>query len=321
MGNILFFSRKELAIVVAIGIVTGLADHQIAVLLFASAGRVESVVLLNDYLAYVTGGPLFGDLLQTWLQFGAVIAAFLVRKPAAATIAMTINGLCQVFAYGEHDPHLLYGVPGLGADIVFALFRYRRYDVPVVCLAGISCAVFWYPIVWFTHGIYLYPLSFILSDLAIRILGSAVGDGLLGAALAMIVLKLVGRRWKESRASMLGNGNDATKLPRVTGLLVIVFGVLVIMLTYTFSSVSNFFSSLGPKIPSGNPRLEEYNLGYVIGVLLIFLVLTLIAFWSLRSRYSEPAGAKDASFDSVHTMKGLTSDAASSRCLCASIPD
>jgi ABC-type thiamin/hydroxymethylpyrimidine transport system permease subunit len=292
LANILFFSRKELAVIVAVGVVSGLADHQIAALLFASVARVQSVVLFNDYLAYVTGGPLFGDLLQTWLQFAAVLTAYLVRKPAAATIAMTINGLVQVFAYGEHDPHLLYAVTGLGADVVFASFRFKRYDISVACLAGISCATFWYPIVWFTHGIYLYPLSFILPDLAVRVFGSAVGDGLLGAAIALTVLKIAGRKWNGPRASVLGNRDDATKLPLVSGLLIVLTGVMVIILTYAFPSVSDFFLSIGPKIQSGDPRLEEYNLGYVIGVLLIFLVLTMLAFWSLRSRHSEQAGAE-----------------------------
>jgi ABC-type thiamin/hydroxymethylpyrimidine transport system permease subunit len=197
LSNILFFSRKELAIVVAVGLVSGLLDHQTNALVFAVVARIHSVVIFNDYLDYVTGGPVFGDLLQTWLQYGAVLAAYLVRKPAAGTVALTINGLCQVFVYANHDPHLLYAVPGLGADVVFALFRYKRYDVPVVCLAGIASAIFWYPIVWFTHGIYLFPLSFILSDLAIRILGSAVGNGLLGAALGLIILSLARRKGSE----------------------------------------------------------------------------------------------------------------------------
>jgi ABC-type thiamin/hydroxymethylpyrimidine transport system permease subunit len=245
----------------------------------------------NDYLAYVTGGPVFGDFLLTWLEWGAVLAACLVRKPAAGTIALTINGFCQVFVHGTHDPHLLYGVPGLGADVVFALFRYRRYDVPVVCLAGIACGVFWYPIVWFTHGIYLYPRSFILPDLALRILGSAVGDGLFAAAVALTILKIVGRKWNEPRAQALGyaggGGGDATKLANATGLLTISIGVLLVVLTRAFSPVSNFFLSIGPMIPSGIPSMEEYNPGYVIGVLLIFLVLTMLAFWNLRSRYSD----------------------------------
>src|ERR1017187_4521148 len=186
LSNILFFSRKELALVVAVGIVTGLMNDKIEMLEFASVARIHILVLVNDYLAFKTGGPVFGDLLETWLEYGGVLAACLVRKPAAGTIALTINGLCQVFVNGTHDPHLLYGVPGLGADLVFASFRYKRYDLPAVCLAGIACSMFWYPIVWFTHGIYLYPLSFILSDLAIRVLGSAFGDGLLGATLALL---------------------------------------------------------------------------------------------------------------------------------------
>jgi ABC-type thiamin/hydroxymethylpyrimidine transport system permease subunit len=286
LGNILFFSRKELAVVVAIGIVTGLLDNKAEMLEFALVAGNHSLVMVNDYLDFVTGGPIFGDLLLAWLEYGGVLAACLVRKPAAGTIALTINGLCQVFVHGTHDPHLLYGVPGLGADIVFALFRYKRYDVPVVCLAGISSMMFWYPIVWFTHDVYLYPPSFILADLAFRILGSAVGDGLLGAGLALIILTLIGRKWNEPRAASLGKGDDVMKHANATGLVIISLGVLVIALTYAFSSVSNFFLSIGPKI-SGGSHVEEYNPGYVIGVLLIFLVLTILVFWNLRSRYSD----------------------------------
>lgn len=97
-----------------------------------------------------------------------------------------------------HNPHLLYGVSGLGADIIFASFRYKRYDVSAVCLAGIACGLFWYPIVWFTHGIYLYPPSFVVSDLAIRVVGSAaflppMATILAGATVFMVLMDLVTR--------------------------------------------------------------------------------------------------------------------------------
>jgi energy-coupling factor transport system substrate-specific component len=290
LAKILFFSSKDLAALLAVGIATGLVNHQALSLLFAWVSRIHGLVIFNDYLDYVTGGPVFEDLLLTWLEYGGVLAACLVRKPAAGTIALTINGLCQVFVYGNHDPHLFYGFSGLGADIVFALLRYRRYDVLAVCSAGVMSGLFWYPIVWFTHGIYLYPPSFILSEIAIRVLGSALGDGLLGAALALMILRLAGRKWNEPYASMLRKENGATKLPYIVGLLITLFGVLVIVLTYAFSPVSNFFLSIGPAIPSGNPRSEEYNPGYVVGVLLVFLVLVMLAFWNLRSRYSPSKG-------------------------------
>jgi energy-coupling factor transport system substrate-specific component len=280
---LLFFSKRELAVVVAVGLATGLADHQLVALLFAFVARVPSLVLFNGYLAHVTGGPVFGDLLETWLEYGAVLAAFLVRRPAAGTIALTINGLCQVFVHGNHDPHLLYGFPGLGADIVFASFRYKRYDARVCALAGIACGMFWYPIVWFTHGIYLFPSSFIVSDLALRVVGSAVGNGLLGGVLALIVLKLARRGVVEPRAPELGV-DDTGKNASAIGLLAVSIGVLLIVLTKTVSSVSDFFLGIGPHISAGIAMLEEYNPGDVIGVLLIFLAVTMLAFWNLRSR-------------------------------------
>jgi ABC-type thiamin/hydroxymethylpyrimidine transport system permease subunit len=285
LGNIIFFSKKELAVIVAVGVITGLLDDKVEFLEFTFVARTHIIVLFNDYLAFKTGGPVFGDLLQTWLEYGAVLAACLVRKPAAGTIAMTINGICQVFINGTHDPHLLYGVPGLGADLVFAAFRYKRYDIPAVCLAGVATAMFWYPIVWFTHGIYLYPISFILSDAALRVLGSAVGDGLLAGAVALLIFSLLGRKWNEPRASALGGGGvqDAN----ATGLLIISLGVLLIAVTHAFSSVSNFFLRIGPNVSPGMPHLEEYNPGYVIGVLLIFLVITILAFRNFRSLYSD----------------------------------
>jgi len=278
-------------VVAAVGILTGLLNEQGETSLFAAVGGNQGAMLVNDYLAYVTGGPVFGDLLQTWLEYGGVLAACLVRKPASATIALTINGLCQVFVHGTHDPHLLYGVSGLGADILFGLFRYKRYDLLSVCLAGTFCGLFWYPIVWFTHGVFLYPPSFILPDFVVRLLGSAAGNGLLGGALALAVIKLSGRKWNEPSTFMLRNDDCATKVPYYTGLLVMLVGVVSILLTYAYSPVSNFFMSIGPAIPAGNPRSEEYNPGYVIGVLLIFLVLVTLAFWKLKARLTGEVGA------------------------------
>jgi ABC-type thiamin/hydroxymethylpyrimidine transport system permease subunit len=289
LRRILFFSRKELAIILAVGLVTGLLDGRVETLEFAVVAHNRTLVLVNDYLAFKTGGPVFGDLLETWLEYGAVLAACLVRKPAAGTIALTINGLCQVFANGTHDPHLLYGVPGLGADIVFAYFRYSRYDLTTIGLAGIACAMFWYPVVWFTHGLYLYPTSFIVSDFVLRVAGSAVGDGLLAGGVALMVLSLTGRKWPGQASPTLEGPGGSTRDANATGLLIISMGVFLIALTHASSVLANFFLSIGPKIPPGNPTLEEYNPGYVIGVLVIFLVVAILAFRNTRSLYSDDA--------------------------------
>ena len=291
MRNILFFfSRKELAIIIAVGLITGILDDRVEMLEFATVARIHMLVIVNDYIQFKAGGPAFGDLLETWLEFGGVVAACLIRKPAAGTLALTINGLCQVFVNGTHDPHLLYGVPGLGADLAFGLFRYKRYDAPVIALAGVASAMFWYPIVWFTHGIYLYPPLFIFVDLLLRIGGSAVGDGLIGGAVAVIFFCGVGRRrWSETRALAFTDGEEereTTRLADAIGLLVVSFAVLLIVITRSIASVSSFFLSIGPNIPPGIQTMEEYNPGYIIALTLVFLVLTMLALWRLRFRYS-----------------------------------
>jgi ABC-type thiamin/hydroxymethylpyrimidine transport system permease subunit len=172
-------------------------DHRIENALFQFVLGIPSYVDFSNYVFNTTGGPVVGDLLQTWEQYGAVLAAFIVRKPGSGTIAMTINGFGQVFLNGTHTPHLLYGVAGLGADLVFAAFMYKRYDVRVAALAGLSAGLFWYPIVYATHGVYLYPTSFIIIDLIIRALGSPIGNGLLGAAIGTAILRIAQRaKWR-----------------------------------------------------------------------------------------------------------------------------
>ncbi len=191
MPRLPHFTRYDLIAIIAVGILTPLIDSRVERLLVQYFFDIRNVVNIFDY----TGGPFNSDLLIVWEEYGAVLAAYLVRKPGAATIAMTINGFGQFFIDGFQGPHhLLYGVSGLGADVVFALFRYRRYDVRVSTVAGIASQVFWLPLSYAYHAVLqLYPVTFIESDLTVRVLGSAVGDGLLGAALGFIILNLARR--------------------------------------------------------------------------------------------------------------------------------
>ncbi|MDV3294096.1 MAG: ECF transporter S component [Nitrososphaerales archaeon] len=178
-----------MVVLFSIGIATPLIDHYILDFSVQYFYNVQNVVRIFDY----TGGPVNSDLLLVWLEYGSVLAAYVVRKLGAATVVMTTNGFVQVFVGGAHAPHLLYGVSGLAVDLVFASFRYRRYDLPVALLAGVACAVSWYPIVYFTHGVFLLPSSFAVSDFILRVFGSAIGDGLLGAALGVAIASLARR--------------------------------------------------------------------------------------------------------------------------------
>ncbi|MDV3293845.1 MAG: ECF transporter S component [Nitrososphaerales archaeon] len=180
------FSRNQLLLLVAIGILTPLVNERIERLLPQLFYSFRGTVNIFDF----TGGPLNSDLLIAWEEYGAVLAGYLVRKPGAATIAMTVNGILQVFVNGSTFPHIFYGVTGVGADLGYAAFRYRRYDVLAVLLAGVASQFFWIPYSYGMHTVLaVYGLSFVPGDLLVRFIGGAVGNGIFGGLLGFILVR------------------------------------------------------------------------------------------------------------------------------------
>lgn len=208
------FSRNEWIAVVAIGVLTPLIDSRVEVLLPDFFYQIKGVANVFDF----TGGPVNSDLLVAWEEYGGVVAGYIVRKPGAATIAMTINGVGQFVIDGFQGPHhLLYGVAGVGADVGFAAFRYRRYDVLATVFAGIMAQLFWIPVSYAYHSVpQFYSTMWMEGDLAARMLGGALGDGLLAFAIGYAVLRIakqvVGSRRPTGEASgMQFNASSARR--------------------------------------------------------------------------------------------------------------
>ena len=181
------FTRRDWFVILAVGILTPLIDSRVEVILEQYFYNMRNVIHIFDY----SGGPVNNTLLVAWEEYGCVLAAYLVRKPGAATIAMTINGFGQFIVDGYLGPHhLLYAVTGVGADVVFALFRYKRFDIKTCAIAGIASQAFWIPVTYAYHQFYLYPPIFIETDMIARAMGGIVGDGLMGMAIGVVILRL-----------------------------------------------------------------------------------------------------------------------------------
>jgi energy-coupling factor transport system permease protein len=178
-----------LGIVVAIGVLTPLVDGRVEVYLVQFFAGIANTFNVFSF----TGGPLNGDALVAWEEYGAVVAAYIVRKPGAATAAMTINGFGQFIFDGFQGPHhLLYGVAGLGADVVFAAFRYKRFDLTSSALAGMGCQLFWIPVTYAYHDVLdRFSLAFIGGDILTRLVVGALADGILGAVIGWAILRLL----------------------------------------------------------------------------------------------------------------------------------
>ncbi|WP_243075381.1 ECF transporter S component [Microbacterium sp. SS28] len=85
---------------------------------------------------------LGGLAVGIWL-IGGVIGGLVIRKPGAALLVEVIAAIVSMLignVWGVST--LLSGlVQGLGAEVIFALFFYRRFGLPVAMLAGAGAAI------------------------------------------------------------------------------------------------------------------------------------------------------------------------------------
>ncbi|MGI9824895.1 ECF transporter S component [Agromyces sp. Marseille-Q5079] len=89
-----------------------------------------------------------------WL-FAGILTALVIRKPGAALFGELVAAAVSALVGNQWGPLTLESglVQGLGAELVFAAFLYRRWNLPVALLAGavsglalaINDLILWYP--------------------------------------------------------------------------------------------------------------------------------------------------------------------------------
>ncbi|UOQ89136.1 ECF transporter S component [Agromyces endophyticus] len=89
-----------------------------------------------------------------WL-FAGVLTALVVRKPGAALFGELVAAVVSALVGNQWGVLTLESglVQGLGAELVFALFLYRRWNLPMALLAGaasglmlaVNDLILWYP--------------------------------------------------------------------------------------------------------------------------------------------------------------------------------
>jgi energy-coupling factor transport system permease protein len=162
---------------------------------------------------YSFTGPYLGpwnDVIGGFWWLPVILIPYIVRKPGAALIAETLAALVSLLfgsPYGFIGAVLAGLTQGMGAEVVFMLTGWKRYDWLTLSLAGIASAV--------TGFVYLWPIYYVgyatdllLITLASYIIGvlifAVVGGKLLGdALLATGVLNrfAIGRERRQAEAS------------------------------------------------------------------------------------------------------------------------
>ena len=138
-----------------------------------------------------TIGPGVGGLVTGVWLLGGTLGGYVIRKPGAALfvelLAATVSmGLGSQWAIGA----LYSGIAqGLGAEIVFAAFVYRRFNVWVVSAAGAMAFAAEWCLELFTEGNLAKEVSFNVVYLVSGALSGIVLAGLLAWALTNALAK------------------------------------------------------------------------------------------------------------------------------------
>lgn len=120
-----------------------------------------------------------------WL-LPAVLAPVIVRKPGAGLFAELVAASVSVLVVSQWGPDALVSgfLQGIGAEAVFAIFRYRRFGIPVVALAGAASAA-----LAFVHDTVLYYQGVAPELLALTFLFMVVSAAVLMPLVAFAIVR------------------------------------------------------------------------------------------------------------------------------------
>lgn len=121
-------------------------DYVVTAVLGISVGLIFWVLALSWKvleLGFQAFPPSIGLIAGLWVLAGP-LAGVIIRKPGAALLCEMIAAVVEA-VLGSHfgATVLLSGlVQGLGAELIFAVFGYRRFTLWVTSLAGLLAAAF-----------------------------------------------------------------------------------------------------------------------------------------------------------------------------------
>lgn len=118
---------------------------------------------------------LGGLAVGVWL-LGGVVGGLVIRKPGAALLVELIAAAISAALGNQWGITTLYSglAQGLGAELVFALFLYRRFTLEVAMLAGVGA------------GVGAWVLEFILGNRAKSLLFNSIYLGCLAISGAIL---------------------------------------------------------------------------------------------------------------------------------------
>jgi energy-coupling factor transport system substrate-specific component len=158
------FTLMEIVIMAIIGIINGVLGTPNAML-----GRL--FMTFSGSYGFLAFSAICGGF-----YLSGPLCAYIIRKPGAATLAETMNGVAQVLSGNPNGVMVLAAgfLQGFMSDLAFAFYGYKRWTLGVVALSGALAPLLQQiPEVYF-FGVGEMGVGYNLLALAIRIVSGAV---------------------------------------------------------------------------------------------------------------------------------------------------
>ncbi|ERI09522.1 ECF transporter S component [Aneurinibacillus aneurinilyticus] len=136
-------------------------------------------------------GPVGAEIMFGIWVLASPLIAFIIRKPGAALIAEVSAAAVEVFT-GSHFglSSLLIGFcQGLGAELAFFLFRYKKYSLSTLMLSGAFAAIGSMVYSLLANGFGYFTPGVLGATFALRIISGAILGGLLAKLIAESLAK------------------------------------------------------------------------------------------------------------------------------------
>jgi energy-coupling factor transport system substrate-specific component len=161
-----------------------------AILAIVNGVAMTYLAMLNQVLTAL-GGPILTSITLGLYSISGVLAGYIIRKPGAAFFTLTLSGVVQVLSGNPNGLISLVATTtdGLGAELGYALFRYKRYDWASTALCGLFTIPIWFIVAAFWFGYIKWGWTILLIAFAVRCLSGVVLCGWLSKAIGDLLNK------------------------------------------------------------------------------------------------------------------------------------
>ena len=126
------------------------------------------------------GDFAFDMIYGVWFMAGT-LAAYIIRKPGAGLVAEVLASVVELLMGNSGGITVVITglIQGLGTELGFAMFRYKKWDLASLTIASVLSGVFIYGYELFYLQYYLLPIGMHIGHLVIRSVSAFVFSALI----------------------------------------------------------------------------------------------------------------------------------------------